>query len=108
MDYFEHTKTEIKFTNRILSFDKRYWARREKHRLAPKDEVELALVLIQSESHAFLRGIKFSVKENNLRVAGIILRSLLESTANAYWIATDTSGKRAKKYRLLWIITAII
>lgn len=98
MNYTEHTRKELLFTSRVLRFDIRYWARREKHLIAPKNETELALLLIQAESHAFLRGIKSSVKENNLRVAGSVLRSLLESTANAYWIVTDKSGKRAKKY----------
>lgn len=55
-------------------------------------------MLIHAESNAFLRGIKSSVKENNLRVAGSALRSLLESTANAQWIVTDTSEERAKRY----------
>lgn len=98
MDYTEHTRKELLFANQILRFDIRYWERREKHQITPKDEKELALALIQSESHAFLRGIKFSVKDNNLRVAGLTLRSLLESTANAHWISADKSGKRAKKY----------
>jgi hypothetical protein len=98
MNYADHTRRELLFTNRVLRFDVRYWARREKYSIVPKDETELALLLIQAESHAFLRGIKSSVRENNLRVAGSSLRSLLESTANAYWIVTDKTGKRAKKY----------
>lgn len=98
MNYPDHIKKEILFTNRLLRFDLRYWKRREKFQIAPRNEMELALILIHSESHAFLRGIKSSVKENNLRVAGSVLRSLLESTANAYWISVDKTGKRAKKY----------
>lgn len=98
MNYPDHTRRELLFTNRLLRFDLRYWAKREKLPVAPKNETELALELIHSESHALLRGVKSSIKEGNLRVAGSILRSLLESTANAYWISVDKTGRRAKKY----------
>lgn len=98
MDYSGHIKKEFQFTNRVLSFDRRYWKRREKYQIRPANETELALILIQAESYALLRGIKSSVKDTNLRVAGSLLRSLLESTANAYWITIDKSGKRAAKY----------
>lgn len=98
MSYAELVRKEIRFTNRILSFDRKYWDRRNGSQIAPKNETELALILIQGESYAFLRGIKSSVKENNLRAAGSLLRSLLESTANAYWITEDKTGKRATRY----------
>ena len=98
MNYGELIKKELLFTNRILRFDIRYWDRREKYLTKPKNETELALILIQAESHAFLRGVKSSIKEINLRVAGSSLRSLLESTANAHWITEDKSGKRAARY----------
>jgi len=98
MNYFELSKKELVFTNRILRFDKKYWDRRSAYQIKPKNETELALILIQGESYAFLRGIKSSVKENNLRAAGSLLRSLLESTANAYWITEDKTSKRASRY----------
>lgn len=98
MDYHELSKRELRFTNRILKFDIRNWDRRNKNLIKPEDETQFALILIQAENHAFLRGIKSSVRETNLRAAGSLLRSLLESTANAHWIATDKTGGRASKY----------
>jgi hypothetical protein len=98
MNYTDHSKKELLFANRILRFDIRYWNRRSEFQIRPANETELALILIQAESHAFLRGIKSNIKDTNLRAAGSLLRSLLESTANAYWITADKTGKRALRY----------
>lgn len=98
MDYTELIKQELRFANRLLGLDKRHWNRRAKLKIRPENEVELALILIQGESHSFLRGVKSSIKENNLRAGGCLLRSLLESTANAFWITQDKTGKRARRY----------
>ena len=97
-DYTEQTKIELRQANRILSFDKRFWLRREMLKINPKNSLETALNMIQSENYAYLYGIKSSVREKNLRVAGSLLRSLLESTANAHWLIRDKTGKRAGKY----------
>jgi hypothetical protein len=83
---------------RILSFDKRYRNRKEALHVTQSSNIELALDMIQAENHAYLKGIHSSVKEQNLRVAGSLLRSLLESTANAHWLTQDKTGKRAKRY----------
>lgn len=97
-DYTELTRLELRQTNRILNFDIRFWRRRELLEIKQKDNLVTALNMIQSENYAYLRGIKSSVKEENLRVAGSLLRSLLESTANAHWLIEDKTGKRAGRY----------
>jgi len=91
-------KKELKQTNQILSFDKKFLHRNKSIAKTADDNLELALAMIQSESHEYLRGIKLNVQEKNLRVAGSTLRSLLESTANAQWLVEDKSGKRASRY----------
>lgn len=98
MNYDDQIKKELLTTNRILAFDRRHWDRREKSQLISSNETEQAMMLIQTETYAFLRGIRSSIKEENLRAAGSLLRSLLESTANAQWILEDKSGNRASKY----------
>ena len=98
MDYHELIKKELLFTNRILGFDRRFWDKQSELQIKHCNEKELALKLIQSESHAFLRGVKSSVRESNLRAAGSLLRSILESTANTHWIILDKEGKRAERY----------
>lgn len=98
MDVSERRRKDIKFTNRILGFDRRFWDRRDVAGTKPLNNLERALYMVQSENYAYLRGIKTSVREENLRVAGSLLRSLLESTSNAHWLTLDKTGKRADKY----------
>lgn len=94
----DQIKQQLRRLNRILSFDRRFWDRREVEGINPNGNLERALAMIQIENYAYLRGIKSSVKEQNLRVAGSLLRSLLESTANAHWLIQDKTAKRAGKY----------
>jgi len=94
----EHIKKEIKRSNRILNFDRRSWHRRDVAGVSTVNHLDLALNMIQSENYEYLRGIKASIKDKNLRVAGSLLRSLLESTANAHWLTQDKTGKRATRY----------
>lgn len=64
-------------------------------RKGDKDKVSIAVI---SESHDYLRACMDAVKGNHLRSAGSLLRSLLESSANIFWIFESKSDKRAKKY----------
>lgn len=97
-DYRDLIKEQLAFTNRLLRFDARSMARWGKQRVKAINELETALLLINNESHAYMRAIKDSTRDYNLRAAGSLLRSLLESTANAHWIIIDKSEERAIKY----------
>jgi hypothetical protein len=83
---------------RVLRFDKDVVHRRNQERPPALDEVGQALSMIFAENNALFEAIYGLVRENNLRAAGILLRSLLESTANAHWITFKDSKSRASKY----------
>jgi len=82
---------------KLYRFDQVLLARLRKEHLSqePMDTVAIAVL---SESHDYLKGAMGAIKGNNIRSAGSLLRSQLESAANIYWIGEDKSEKRAKKY----------
>lgn len=65
---------------------------------SPKNQKDIVAMAVISESHDYFKSCMHAIKGGNLRSAGSLLRSLLESSANVFWIFEDNSNKRAVKY----------
>jgi hypothetical protein len=88
----------LPIVRRLLRFDKDVVRRRNKENQQPNNKIEEALSFIFAENDALFEAIYKLILDNNLRSSGILLRSLLESTANAHWITSKDVEERAEKY----------